>query len=121
MVQGGTGSLLGTSFTATDEDITGTNEDYKALEATLKNEIDNIESTHPGYDEYRYQLDEINHNPYELTAYLTVLFEDYTRAEVQETLQELFDRQYTLTLEEKVEVRTRTETRTHTVTDPGNR
>ena len=78
----------------------------------------NIESTHPGYDEYRYQLDEINHNPYELTAYLTVLFEDYTRAEVQETLQELFDRQYTLTLEEKVEVRTRTETRTHTVTDP---
>ena len=62
--------MLGTSFTATDEDITGTNEDYKALEAALKNEIDNIESTHPGYDEYRYQLDEINHNPYELTAYL---------------------------------------------------
>lgn len=118
VVQGGTSSLLGTSFTATDEDITGTNEDYKALEAALKNEIDNIESTHPGYDEYRYQLDEINHNPYELTAYLTVLFEDYTRAEVQETLQALFDRQYTLTLEEEVEVRTRTETRTHTVTDP---
>lgn len=118
MLQGGTGSLLGTSFTATDEDITGTNEDYKALEAALKNEIDNIESTHPGYDEYRYQLDEINHNPYELTAYLTVLFEDYTRAEVQETLQALFDRQYTLTLEEEVEVRTRTETHTHTVTDP---
>src|SRR5699024_1845579 len=41
MLQGGTGSLLGTSFTATDEDITGTNEDYKALEAALKNEIDN--------------------------------------------------------------------------------
>ena len=118
MLQGGTGSLLGTSFTATDEDITGANTDYKALENALQSEIDNIESTHPGYDEYRYQLDEINHNPYELTAYLTVLFEDYTRAEVQETLQALFDRQYTLTLEEKVEVRTRTETHTHTVTDP---
>lgn len=118
MLQGGTGSLLGTSFTATDEDILGANEDYKALESALQREIGNIESTHPGYDEYRYQLDEINHNPYELTAYLTVLFEDYTREEVQDTLQALFDRQYTLTLDEEVEVRTRTETRTHTVTDP---
>ena len=118
LLQGGAGSLLGTSFTAMDEAISGVNEDYKALESSLQREIDNIESTHSGYDEYRYQLDEINHNSYELAAYLTVLFEDYTSAEVQDTLQILFDRQYTLTLEEEVEVRTRTETHTYTSTDP---
>ena len=118
MLEGGAVSVLGTSFTAEDEDIIGANDDYRALEEELQRQLDRIETDHPGYDEYRYQLDEINHNPYELTAYLTVTFEDYTRAEVQSALQELFQRQYTLTLREEVEVRTRTETRTHTSTDP---
>ena len=118
MMQGSTGSLLATSFTASDDDILRANADYKALEAALQSEVNNIEAAHPGYDEYRYQMEEINHNPYELTAYLTVLFEDYTREEVQDTLQELFDGQYELKLEEEIEVRTRTETRTHTVIDP---
>ena len=81
---------------------------YDALEAALRNEINNIERTHSGYDEYRYDLDEINHNPYELAAYLTVKFEDYTRDEVQATLQWLFEQQYELTLTEVVEIRTRT-------------
>lgn len=108
MFQGGTQVILGTSFTAEDEDIIGANDDYKALEEQLRHEIDTIESTHPGYDEYRYNLAEINHNPYELTAYLTVLFEDYTREEVQGTLQSLFNQQYELKLEEEVEIRTRT-------------
>ena len=116
MFQGGMQTVLGTSFTAKDEDIKGADNDYKALEAALRSKINNIESTHPGYDEYRYQLDEINHNPYELAAYLTVKFEDYTRAEVQSTLQALFNQQYELTLEEEVEIRTRTETRTGTTT-----
>ena len=70
------GTLLGSSYTAEDADIIGANEDYKALEAELRSEIDNIESTHPGYDEYRYNLAEINHNPYVLTSYLTVKYED---------------------------------------------
>lgn len=120
MFQGGTQVVLGTSFTAEDEDIIGANDDYKALEAALRNQIDNIERTHSGYDEYRYDLDEINHNPYELAAYLTVKFEDYTRAEVQSTLEWLFEQQYELTLEEEIEIRTRTETRTGTSswTDP---
>ena len=118
MLEGGSVSVLGTSFTAEDEDIIGANDDYRALEEELQRQLDRIETDHPGYDEYRYQLDEINHNPYELTAYLTVSFEDYTRAEVQSALQELFQRQYKLTLREEVEVRTRTETRTHTSTDP---
>lgn len=116
MFQGGTNVVLGTSFTAEDEDIIGANDDYKALEAALRSKISNIERTHSGYDEYRYELDEINHNPYELAAYLTVMFEDYTREEVQSTLQWLFDRQYELTLTEEVEIRTRTETRTGTTT-----
>ena len=77
-------------------------------------------ASHPGYDEYRYNLAEINHNPYVLTSYLTVKYEDYTRAEVQSELQALFDKQYELELEEEVEIRTRTETRTGTTsyTDP---
>ncbi|WP_419544336.1 C40 family peptidase [Negativibacillus massiliensis] len=120
MFQGGTQVVLGTSFTAEDEDILGTDEDYTALENDLRSQVDNIESTHPGYDEYRYALDEIGHNPYELASYLTVVFEDYTREEVQATLQQLFEQQYELILEEEVEIRTRTETRTgtRTHTDP---
>ena len=108
MFQGGTQIVLGTSFTAKEEDIIGADNDYKALETALRNEINNIERTHSGYDEYRYDLDEINHNPYELAAYLTVKFEDYTRDEVQATLQWLFEQQYELTLTEIVEIRTRT-------------
>lgn len=116
MLQGGAQVVLGTSYTASDEDIIGANGDYSALEATLRSKINNIERTHSGYDEYRYDLDEINHNPYELTSFLTVLFEDYTREEVQRTLQQLFELQYELTLTEEVEIRTRTETRTETET-----
>jgi len=113
-------TILGTSYTATDEDIIGANDDYKALEAALQSRISRIESTYPGYDEYQYDLAEINHNPYVLTSYLTVLFEDYTREEVQATLHEIFDAQYELTTREEIQIRTRTETRTGTttVTDP---
>lgn len=112
MFAGSGNAVLGTSYTAEDADITGTDADYSALEAALNSQISNIESSNPGYDEYRYDLAEIGHNPYELTSYLTVLFEDYTRAEVQSTLQSLFAQQYTLTLTPEVEVRYRTETRT---------
>ena len=76
----------------------------------MRSQVDNIESTHSGYDEYRYSLDEIGHNPYELAAYLTVVFEDYTREEVQEELARLFDAQYDLELDEEVEIRSYTTT-----------
>lgn len=108
MFQGGMQTVLGTSFTAEDKEIIGADDDYKSLESSLREEIDNIERTHSGYDEYRYDLDEINHNPYELAAYLTVKFEDYTRSEVQSTLHWLFGWQYELTLTEEVEIRTGT-------------
>lgn len=113
---GGSGAVIATTFTANDEDIIGANNDYKALEAALQRRIDNIESSYPGYDEYNYYLDEIGHDPYQLAAYLTVLFEDYTRSEVQAALHTLFELQYELKLEEKVEIRYRTETRTGTRT-----
>ncbi len=116
MFQGGAQMVLGTSYTATDEDIIGADDDYSDLEAALRRKLNNIERTHSGYDEYRYELDEINHNPYELASYLTVMFEDYTREEVQRTLERLFELQYELTLEEEVEIRTRTETRIETET-----
>ena len=117
MALGGTGNvLLASSYTAEDADIRGANADYRKLEENLQKEIDAVETTHPGYDEYRYQLDEINHNPYVLTSYLTVLYEDYSRAEIQGVLKELFDRQYELTLEEEVETRTREVS--YTETDP---
>lgn len=113
---GGSGAVIATTFTANDEDIIGANNDYKALEAALQRRIDNIESSYPGYDEYNYYLNEIGHDPYQLAAYLTVLFEDYTRSEVQAALHTLFELQYELKLEEKVEIRYRTETRTGTRT-----
>lgn len=113
---GSSGAVVATTFTADDDDITGANDDYKALEAELQREVDAIETTHHGYDEYNYFLDEIGHDPYQLAAYLTVKFEDYTRSEVQTTLHTLFDLQYELQLEEAVETRYRTETRTGTTT-----
>ena len=115
MIGGSGGSLLGSSYTAEDADIRGANSDYTALENALRSQINNIETTHSGYDEYRYNLDEINHNPYVLTSYLTVAYEDYTRSEVRAALQDLFEKQYELILEEEVEIRYRTETRTRTV------
>ena len=113
---GSSGAVVATTFTADDDDIIGANDDYKALEAELQREVDAIETPHPGYDEYNYFLDEIGHDPYQLAAFLTVKFEDYTRSEVQTTLHTLFDLQYELRLEEEVETRYRTETRTGTTT-----
>lgn len=113
-------SAIASSYTAEDEDIKAVNQDYKNLEADLQSIVDSIESDHPGYDEYRYTLSEIGHDPYELAAMLTVLYESYKPEEVQEKLTEIFDRQYELTLTPKTEIRTRTETRTghRTITNP---
>lgn len=119
MLQGGVSSILGTSYTAEDRDIQGAEADYKALEADLRAEIDNIESTHPGYDEYQYHLDEIGHDPFSLASYLTAKLYDYTREEAQTELQALFELQYTLTLREEVEIRYRTETSTSTDPETG--
>ena len=111
LINGGGNVVLGTSYTAEDEDLKGAETDYTKLEDKLRKQIDRIETDHPGYDEYRYNLAEIGHNPYELASLLTVEFENYTRSQVQARLQSIFEAQYELKLKEKVEIRTRKETR----------
>ena len=116
MVGGGSNVVLDTSYTAQDEDIVAVEDDYVSLETDLQDTVNRIEADHPGYDEYQYDLSEISHNPYELAALLTVLYEDYNESEVQSMLQTIKDYQYTLTLTQVVETRTRTEERTGTRT-----
>ena len=118
--QSSTNVVIGTSYTAEDEDILGAEADYVAMETALQARLDNIRTEYDGYDEYNISMDEIGHNPYELASYLTILFESYTREQVQDTLTELFEGQYELTIDEVVETRTRIETREveHTETDP---
>ena len=112
-ITGGISNMtVATSYTAQDDQILAVEADYTQLETDLQTKIDHIESDYPGYDEYRYSLANIAHNPYQLAALLTVLYEDYTESEVQAMLQTIFDSQYTLTIQRIVETRTRTETRT---------
>lgn len=107
------GSMIsGTTYPSDDPELVAVEADYAAKEAALQAEIDNIESSHPGYDEYRYDLDMIGHDPHELAAYLSAVLQGYTRASAQAELERIFAAQYQLMLTEEVEVRYRTETRT---------
>ena len=107
------GSMIsGTTYPSDDPELVAVEADYAAKEAALQAEIDSIESSHPGYDEYRYDLDMIGHDPHELAAYLSAVLQGYTRASAQAELERIFAAQYQLTLTEEVEVRYRTETRT---------
>ena len=105
-------AISGTTYPSDDPELVAVEADYAAKEAALQAEIDNIESCHPGYDEYRYDLDMIGHDPHELAAYLSAVLQGYTRASAQAELERIFAAQYQLTLTEEVEVRYRTETRT---------
>ena len=108
----GTG-LAATSYLSEDDDMLGAEAAYADLEADLQHELDNYESLHPGYDEYRYDLDDISHDPYVLTSILSALHGGaYTLDEVQGDLDRLFGLQYTLTQTIETETRYRTETRT---------
>ena len=111
------GSVVsGTTYPSDDPEMVAVEADYAAKEAALQAEIDGIESSHPGYDEYRYDLDMIGHDPHELAAYLSAVLQGYTRQSAQAELERVFDAQYELTLTEEVETRYRTETRTGTTT-----
>ena len=118
MVQGTSSTFIGTTYPSEDEDIYAAEAAYKELEAALDRQINSMEATHPGYDEYRYQVDEITHNPYQLISFLTVLYEQFTYDQIEalDMLPVYFSEQYRLTVEEVTEIRTRTETQT--VTDP---
>lgn len=117
MFSGTLNGIVGTSYTSEDSDLIAVENAYAAKESELQNQIDNIERDYPGYDEYRYDLANIGHNPHELASYLTTLLQSYTPQSAQAELNRVFDMQYTLSITETVEVRYRTETRTDTWTD----
>ena len=110
-IQGTGSTFVGTTYPSKDADMKGAEEDYLELEKELDKQIRQIESTHPGYDEYRYQLDEIGHDPYQLISHLTAVYEQFTRGQVKPVIKELFKQQYLLKVWETIEIRTRMETR----------
>ncbi len=111
LLEGTLSSFISSSYTSEDEELLKVEENYVALEQALQKRIDNIESEYPGYDEYRYDLAEIGHNPHELASYFTALLTYYTADEVSSLLQDLFNLQYVLTITSETEIRYRTETR----------
>ena len=109
--------VIGTSYTSEDSDLVAVENNYAAKENDLQSRIDNIERDYPGYDEYRYDLAYIGHNPHELASYLTALLQTYTPQSAQAELDRIFNLQYKLTVTEEIEVRYRTEQRTGSYTD----
>lgn len=95
-------------YTAEDEDIRGAEQDYKELERKLQQKIARTPLDNPGYHEYQYHLDPIQHDPWQLTSFLTTLYDDYTRSEVQAKLQEVFKKQYKRTTWVELQVRYKT-------------
>lgn len=104
------GAVTESTYLSSDNDILAANTAYEEMEKELQEQVDNIERTYPGYDEYRYQVDEITHDPYALTSYLTAMYGNYKAADLSEDLLALFREQFHLELTEEVEIRTRTVT-----------
>lgn len=113
-------TVLAASYLSEPAEIDVTDLQFTRLELDLQNEIDNIETDYPGYDEYSYNLGEIGHNPFTLIGYLSAVHTEFTASEVESEIQALFDEMYTLTLTPDTETRTRTVTKTgtRTVSDP---
>ena len=109
-LQGASSAIISTSYSSTDEDIYAAENAYRALEEALNTQINQMESTHPDYDEYRYQIDEIGHNPYQLISYLTVKYGGFTYEEVAEEIKEIFRQQYGITTDSTRETVTETKT-----------
>ena len=118
VIMDGVGSgIAASTYPSQDADMLSAEAQYCAMEAELQHYLDTYESTHD-YDEYHFDLDTIEHDPYVLISIITALHQgEWTLDEVQGTLQMLFDRQYNLTEDEVVETRYRTETDTWTDAD----
>ena len=115
----GTSSFVGAvSYAAEIEDIDSASILYTELETDLQVRINDIDTNYPGYDEYRISAGTISHNPFELMAFLTAVYQDFTFSEVEAVIRAIFDEQYNLSIVPEVEIRTRTETRSDTYTDP---
>ena len=117
MMDGVGSGIAASTYPSQDADMLGAEAQYCEMEAELQRYLDTYESTHD-YDEYHFDLDTIEHDPYVLISMITALHQgEWTLDEVQGTLQMLFDRQYILTEDVVVETRYRTETDTWTDTD----
>ncbi len=110
VIEGASSSVIGSTYPSTDEDIYETEHAYAALEEDLNHQINNMESTHPGYDEYRYQIDEITHNPYHLISYFTAKYGEFTYSQVANEVEEIFREQYSLYVDEANNTVTETKT-----------
>lgn len=106
------GVIVESTYLSSDEDILSADARYQELESALQHRIDSVEEEHPGYDEYRYQVDEITHDPYALTSYLTAKYGNYEAEDIEDVLQTLFDWQFIFSTSEETEIRTRK------ITDP---
>lgn len=107
---GGLGSLAASTYLADDADINNAELVYTEWETDLQMQINRVESDRPGYDEYRYNIGPIEHDPYVLMGYLTSAYQDFTYAQIESVLRELFNGQYSLSFTEETEIRYRTET-----------
>lgn len=108
------GAIVESTFLSSDDDILDSNAVYLNMESALQRQVDGIERTYPGYDEYRYVVDEISHEPYALISYLTAKYGDFRLADIQSELTYLFQEQFRLRVYDEVEIKTRTVTRTGT-------
>lgn len=107
----GLGAITASSYVSEDRDIDNAELYYTEWETDLQMQIESAETDHPGYDEYRYQVDDIGHNPFELMGFLTAVYQEFQFSDVQSVLQSIFAEQYALDFVEETEIRYRTETR----------
>ena len=111
LVHGGGTTVISTTYVSTDEDIYAAENAYCALEDGLSSQVYGLQTSHSGYDDYEYQIDEIEHNPYHLISYLQVKFGGFTyNNEIKAEITRLFRQQYSLSLSAGSEMRTRVET-----------
>lgn len=103
------GAVSGTAYLAEDSDINAAELAYTEWETNLLLEAQNAETSHPGYDEYRYDIDAVGHDLYALISFLTTKYDNFTFSQVEPVLRDIFNQQYDLTFTEIVEVRYRTE------------
>ena len=98
-------AVVETTYLSSDDDILAANDRYVQLEKALQNQVDTIETAYPGFDEYRYRVDEITHDPYALTSYLTARYGNYTFAQISGELQALFRNQFSIRVYDELEIR----------------
>ena len=110
MFTGTVTTTMASTYLSLPAEIDAADLSFTQKEMTLQNTIDSMETNHPGYDEYDYNLGAIGHDPFTLISYLSAVHTEFTAVDVEHEIQQLFDAMYSLTTEEVEETRTRTGT-----------